>query len=157
MTTVRIKTVKSRLTFRSAFSIIVTVTLKKTAVAKNLSQSISLSALNIKTFPKVFDNPVNILFWGDARASPGFHYATPLIQSLSSNETDVAAAAAATAKRNVYSSFIRLYLIIMIIIIIVVIIVIIVVIIIIIIIIVVVVVVVIIVIIVIIVVIVIVI
>src|SRR6218665_1336788 len=34
------KTVKSRLTFISAFSIMVTVTLMKTAVAKNLSQSI---------------------------------------------------------------------------------------------------------------------
>src|SRR6218665_1101393 len=33
-------TVKSRLTFISAFSIMVTVTLMKTAVAKNLSQSI---------------------------------------------------------------------------------------------------------------------
>src|SRR6218665_583050 len=55
------KTVKSRLTFISAFSIIVTVILMKTAVAKNLSQSIR-SALNIKTFPKVFDNPVNIPF-----------------------------------------------------------------------------------------------
>src|SRR6218665_2020242 len=54
----------------------VTVTLMKIAVAKNLS--LLLSALNIKTFPKVFDNPVNILFLGDARASPGFHYATPL-------------------------------------------------------------------------------
>ena len=34
------KTVKSRLTFISAFSLMVTVTLMKTAVAKNLSQSI---------------------------------------------------------------------------------------------------------------------
>src|SRR6218665_2755705 len=35
-----LKTVKSRLTFLSAFSLMVTVTLTKTAVAKNLSQSI---------------------------------------------------------------------------------------------------------------------
>ena len=57
---------KSRLTFISAFSIMVAVTLMKTAVAKNQSQS----TLNIKTFPKVFDNPVNILFLGGCPGIP---------------------------------------------------------------------------------------
>ena len=46
----------------------VTVTLMKIAVAKNLS--LLLSALNIKTFPKVLDNPVNILFLGGCPGIP---------------------------------------------------------------------------------------
>src|SRR6218665_2529399 len=41
----------------------VTVTLMKTAVTKNLANQL-LFALNIITFPKVFDNPANILFLG---------------------------------------------------------------------------------------------
>ena len=49
----------------------VTVTLMKTAVAKNLSQSIII-CVEHQNFTKPY-------FWGDARAFPGFHYATPLL------------------------------------------------------------------------------
>ena len=63
------KTVMSRLTFISAFSIMVTVTLMKTAVAKNLSQSIII-CVEHQNFPKVFDNPVNILFFGGCPGIP---------------------------------------------------------------------------------------
>ena len=65
------KTVKSRLTFTSAFSIMVTVTLMKTALAKNLSHLIIICV-------ELECGTTTPYFCGDARASPGFHYGTPL-------------------------------------------------------------------------------
>ena len=72
------KTVKSRLTFISAFRIMVTVTLMKTAVAKNLSQSIII-CVEHQNFSKSIRQPCCPIFWG----CPGFHYAAPLYTSKS--------------------------------------------------------------------------
>src|SRR6218665_1378558 len=73
------KTAKSRLTFISAFSIMVTVTLMKTEVAKNLSQSIII-CVEHQHFSKSIRLPCQYpIFGGNARASSGFHYATPLV------------------------------------------------------------------------------
>ena len=69
----------------------VTVALMKTAVAKNLSQSIIICIEH-----QIFTKPY---FWGDARAFPGFHYAMPLppelvskcqLLALTQNESDFA-------------------------------------------------------------------
>src|SRR6218665_2516274 len=69
---------KSRLTFISAFSLMVTVTLMKTAVAKNLSQSIII-CVEHQNFSKGIRQSCQYPILGDARASSGFHYVTPLV------------------------------------------------------------------------------
>ena len=58
----------------------VAVTLMKTAVAKNLSQSIII-CVEHQNFSKSIQQPYQYPIFGDARASPGFHYATPLSKS----------------------------------------------------------------------------
>ena len=57
----------------------VTVTLVKTAVAKNLSQSIIRPiCVEHQNLSKSIRQPCQYPILGYARAFPGFHYATPL-------------------------------------------------------------------------------
>ena len=63
------KTEKSRLTFISAFSVMVTVTLMKTAVAKNLSQSIIICVKHQK-FSKSIRQPCQYPIFGGMPGHP---------------------------------------------------------------------------------------